>query len=119
MRPAGAGGTDAQEFEALVRGTTRDLLAYFLRRVQVREDAADLLARVYLVAWDRRSAVPEPPADRLWLFGVARNVLLDHRRESVRAHAAATALRAEIRRTAGAAYGSGVVSEEDSRARGA
>ena len=84
--------------------------------VQVREDAADLLARVYLVAWDRRSAVPEPPADQtLAVRGRAERPARAPARVGVRTRSG-TALRAEIRRTAGAAYGSGVVSEGIARA---
>jgi len=32
------------------------------------------------VAWRRLGEVPAPPADRLWLFGVARNSVADQRR---------------------------------------
>ena len=43
------------EFEALFRETRGPLLAYLTRRAP-SEDAADLLADVYLVAWRRRGA---------------------------------------------------------------
>jgi RNA polymerase sigma-70 factor, ECF subfamily len=32
------------------------------------------------VAWRRFGGVPDPPEDRLWLFGVARNCVADHQR---------------------------------------
>jgi RNA polymerase sigma-70 factor, ECF subfamily len=44
----------------------------------------DLVAEVYLVAWRRFDDIPSPPADLLWLFGVARNVVAHHRRSTAR-----------------------------------
>jgi RNA polymerase sigma-70 factor (ECF subfamily) len=67
------------EFEALFLGTRAPLLAYLTRRAPV-EDAADLLAEVYLVAWRRRADLPPGDERRLWLFGVARRVLAEHYR---------------------------------------
>lgn len=92
--PADAG----ERFEAMYNRTSRDILSYFARRVHSREDAADLLADVYLVAWRRWNDVPSPPEDRLWLFGVARRTLLAQRRADTRRHEAADALRDELRR---------------------
>ena len=63
-------------FEQLFRETRTDLLAYILRRSQGAEDAADLLAETYLIAWQRLDAIPTGERARLWLFGVARNLLL-------------------------------------------
>lgn len=48
------------------------------------DDADDLTAQVFIVAWGRLDAVPPPPEDRLWLFGVARRVVSDYRRATVR-----------------------------------
>jgi len=57
-----------------------DLLVYFRRRVG-DVDAADLLADTLVVAWRRASTMPSEPEDaRAWLFGVAHNTLLNHRR---------------------------------------
>jgi RNA polymerase sigma-70 factor (ECF subfamily) len=56
------------------------LLAYFLRRVSEPADAADLLAETFLVTWRRIATVPEGDDARLWLYGVAGNVLRNHRR---------------------------------------
>lgn len=66
---------DEVRFEQLFRATRRDLLAYLLRRTGSREDAADLLAETYLIAWRRLDAIPAEGQARLWLFGVARNLL--------------------------------------------
>jgi RNA polymerase sigma-70 factor (ECF subfamily) len=63
-------------FEKLFRDTRTDLLAYILRRSPTAEDAADVLAETYLVAWRKLDAIPKGDGARLWLFGVARNPLL-------------------------------------------
>ena len=62
-------------FEDLFRGTRTDVLAYLARRAGNPEEAADLLAETYLVAWRRLEAIPPGDQARLWLFGVARNLL--------------------------------------------
>ena len=69
-----------QRFEALYRANREPLLAYFLRRVENPHDAADLLAQVFLIAWQRRDSLPPYEQQRLWLYGTARNLLLNHRR---------------------------------------
>jgi RNA polymerase sigma-70 factor (ECF subfamily) len=66
-------------FEQLFRETRGPLLGYLTRRA-VAEDAADLLAEVYLVAWRRRDDLPTGEERRLWLFGVARRLLAEHHR---------------------------------------
>lgn len=69
-------------FDALYRATRADILAYLLRRAHSPEDAADALADTYLIAWEKLGSIPDGEQARLWLFGVARNVLLrgiDHR----------------------------------------
>ncbi|MGY1856705.1 RNA polymerase sigma factor [Modestobacter sp. SYSU DS0290] len=67
------------QFEALFRDTRAPLLAYLSRRAPV-DDAPDLLAEVYLVAWRRRADLPAGDERRLWLFGVARRLLAEHHR---------------------------------------
>ncbi|MQA36124.1 RNA polymerase sigma factor [Modestobacter roseus] len=66
-------------FETLFRETRAPLLAYLSRRAPV-DDAPDLLAEVYLVAWRRRADLPAGDERRLWLFGVARRLLAEHHR---------------------------------------
>jgi RNA polymerase sigma factor (sigma-70 family) len=65
-----------EAFERLFRDTRADLLAYVLRRSDTAEDAADVLAETYLIAWRKLNAIPEGAQRRPWLFGVARNMLL-------------------------------------------
>jgi len=82
---------------AAIAANARDLLAYLERRVEVREDAADLLGETMLVAWRRLGKLPEPPSEeRMWLFGIARTTLLNYRRGRRRQLAIAETLRAEL-----------------------
>ncbi|MGH9213208.1 MAG: RNA polymerase sigma factor [Acidimicrobiales bacterium] len=69
-----------EQFELLYRAHVRPLVAYALRRVDQPEDAADVVAETMLVAWRRQNDVPAGDEARLWLFGVARRVLANHRR---------------------------------------
>lgn len=66
---------DSARFAALYSETNEDVLAFLIRRCPTPEDAADCLAETYLVAWEKRDQVPAGAQARLWLFGVARNVM--------------------------------------------
>jgi RNA polymerase sigma factor (sigma-70 family) len=69
-------------FEDLYRSTATDLLAFLTRRASDPEEATDILAEVYLIAWRRLDSVPTDQGARLWLFGVARNLIMkDNQRE--------------------------------------
>jgi DNA-directed RNA polymerase specialized sigma24 family protein len=63
-------------FEELYRSTAKDLLAYLTRRASDPEEATDLLAEVYVIACQRLDKVPPDGNARLWLFGVARTLLM-------------------------------------------
>lgn len=77
-----------------------DLLGYFLRRVEVPEDAADLLGDTLLIIWRKRSALPHDRTEaRMWMFGVARKVVLTHRRSRRRRSALHDRLGEELART--------------------
>lgn len=56
------------------------LAAYALRRCDTPEDAADVVAETFAVAWRRIRQVPAGRDATLWLFGAARKVLANHRR---------------------------------------
>lgn len=74
-----------------------DLLAYFERRVHVREDAADLLGETLLQVWRRHDALPEDPTrQRMWLFTIAAHVLANHWRSGRRRLALADRLRDQM-----------------------
>jgi RNA polymerase sigma-70 factor, ECF subfamily len=96
---SGLGQDDARAaFEQFFRDTRTDLLAYILRRSQSAEDAADVLAETYLVAWKKLDAVPTGEGARLWLFGVARNLLLKGASRRGSGRALVERLAAELRR---------------------
>lgn len=65
---------DDERLSQLYDETSRDLLAFLLRRCPTAEDAADALSETYRIAWEKRKRVPPGREARPWLFGVARNV---------------------------------------------
>jgi RNA polymerase sigma-70 factor, ECF subfamily len=71
---------DAARFERTFTDNYGAIAAYLLRRCPSREDAEDAATEVFAVAWRRVGALPPPPEDRLWLFGVARRVLANQAR---------------------------------------
>jgi len=83
-------------FQSLFRETERDLLGYALRRVDRPEDAADVVAETFLVAWRRLGDVPLGDSARLWLFGVARRQLANQNRSRLRQNRLADRLRREL-----------------------
>lgn len=93
---------DAASFAALYAETNADVLAFLLRRCPTPEDAADCLAETYLVAWDKRNHVPAGVEARLWLFGVARNVMRRGHERHRRLASAAQSLAEELRSAASA-----------------
>ncbi len=60
------------------------------------EDAADIVAETMLVAWRRIDDVPADGTARLWLYGVARRVLANHRRGQVRRDRLAERMRLQL-----------------------
>lgn len=79
--------TLADRVETALRVNASDLLGYLLRRTE-RDDAPDVLSEVFVTVWRRRDVVPEDPTRaRMWLFGVARRTLANHRRARSRASA--------------------------------
>lgn len=86
---------------AALRETGADLLRYFERRTQSKDDAADLLGETMLQAWRRVDKLPESiEAQRMWLFTVAAHTLANHRRSSKRRLALTERLRHELGQTA-------------------
>ena len=88
----------AARFEELLNATSKAMLGYLVRRVQVPEDAADLVAEVFATAWRRIDDVPAEQEARLWLYGVARNALANHRRGRTRHDRLADQLRTYLAR---------------------
>jgi RNA polymerase sigma factor (sigma-70 family) len=63
-------------FDELYRSAGTSVLGFALRRCASREDALDVTAETFLVAWRRRDDMPtEADAARAWLFGVARGCM--------------------------------------------
>jgi len=59
-------------------------------------DAADVLAETMTVAWRRIDDVPDEPETRLWLYGVARNVISNVHRGNRRRDRLATKLAGQL-----------------------
>lgn len=57
--------------------------SYCVRRVDATE-VNDVVSDVFLVVWRRLDDVPRGEATRLWLYGVARNVVSNRRRSQRR-----------------------------------
>jgi RNA polymerase sigma-70 factor (ECF subfamily) len=72
------------KFNILYADNAQDLLGYAIRRSSSTSEAADVVAETMLVAWRRIDDVPIGPESRLWLFGVARNVMSNTRRTNRR-----------------------------------
>ncbi|HEX6667722.1 MAG TPA: RNA polymerase sigma factor [Solirubrobacterales bacterium] len=61
-------------FARLYAEHSRQVMAYALRRTR-REDAAEVVAETFLVAWRKSAQMPADGEVLLWLYGVARLVL--------------------------------------------
>ena len=83
--------------ETALRANSVDLLHYFERRT-APDTAADLVAETMLIAWQREQDHPEgAEGSRMWLFGIARNVLANAERGQRRRHRLASKLKMMLR----------------------
>jgi len=64
-----------ERFRILYNDLYDDLWRYVQRRSINTEEARDTLSEVFLVAWRRLEDIPAGQEARLWLFGVARNLV--------------------------------------------
>jgi RNA polymerase sigma-70 factor, ECF subfamily len=85
-------------FSDLYRDHARGLLGYALRRSADPDDAADVVAESFLIAWRRLGEVPLDDKARLWLFGTARHVLANQDRSARRRDRLTERLRDDLRR---------------------
>lgn len=92
----GAAAARRERFEEFYAAHRAQVFGYVLRRSESAEDAADVIAEVFLVAWRRLDEVPGDDAERLWLYGVARRALANQRRGTRRRIQLADRLRAEL-----------------------
>lgn len=91
------GGEDAEaRFARLYAGNGRHVMAYALRRAERPEDAADVVAETFLVAWRRLDDLPPAEEVRPWLYGVARRVLANQRRGEQRRGRLSERLRTDL-----------------------
>ncbi|WP_423919258.1 RNA polymerase sigma factor [Candidatus Poriferisodalis sp.] len=85
------GAHDHDWFRGVYSETYRPLLAYARRRVD-HATADEVVADTFFTAWRRRDDVPDG-SERLWLFGVARNMIRNAARSNWRRQAAHDRLR--------------------------
>lgn len=62
-------------FRFLYESTFGEIYAFVVRSRGTGGDVDDVIGEIYLAAWRRINYVPDPPDDRLWMYGVARNTL--------------------------------------------
>jgi len=75
----GAVPSSDARFRTLYEEHYADIRSYCLRRLPV-EAANDAASEIFIVAWRKLDEVPEGPSARLWLFGVAKNVIAHQHR---------------------------------------
>lgn len=100
--------SDLARFESVYRETYGLITAYAARRCDSPQDAADVVAETYAIAWRRIGEVPDGEQATLWLYGVARKVLANHYRVEVRRQSLSVELDAEMADLYQAAPDSGV-----------
>ena len=86
-------------FRAIYEANYHRILGYALRRCAGPDEAADVVAETFLVAWQRLDGVRRDE-ELLWLYGVARRVLANQRRGEGRRRQLGERLRDELRRVA-------------------
>lgn len=74
---------DEESFSEFYSAQFADVWRFARRRTESGDDADDVTAETFAVAWRRRAVIPAD-GGRLWLFGVARNVLANHERDTRR-----------------------------------
>jgi RNA polymerase sigma-70 factor (ECF subfamily) len=81
-----------ERFTELYAAYMPSILGFAARRVDTAADASDVTAEVFVVAWRRIGEVPPGDQARLWLYGVARGVMANHRRGKARSERLGQAL---------------------------
>lgn len=73
-------GGDSSAFEELVRKYERSIVALVRRYVAVEEDAKDVAQRTFVRVLERLDSFRAQSSFRTWLYRVAINLAVDHRR---------------------------------------
>ncbi|QYC41963.1 ECF RNA polymerase sigma factor SigR [Nonomuraea coxensis DSM 45129] len=84
------------KFEAAYHQAYGLITAYAARRCDSPQDAADVVAETFTVAWRRVAELPDGAEATPWLYGVARKVLANHFRGDNRRRARTAELDAEM-----------------------
>jgi RNA polymerase sigma-70 factor, ECF subfamily len=87
-------------FRVLYERTRPGIIAYVLRRSASHEDAADVVAETFEIAWRRLDDIPAGEASLLWLYVTARYVLANQGRRNRRRDDTTVRLANELRGTA-------------------
>jgi RNA polymerase sigma-70 factor (ECF subfamily) len=74
---------EAREFERIYEQHARTIATYALRRTRSAQDAEEIVAETFLVAWRRSGELRGDPLP--WLYGIARRVHASHARKAGRA----------------------------------
>jgi RNA polymerase sigma-70 factor (ECF subfamily) len=88
--------TREDQFSALYGWASPLIVAHALRRTSSREDAADIVAETFEIAWRRFDDIPTGRAALLWLYVTARYVLANHGRRVRRRDAIVASLAEEL-----------------------
>jgi len=96
MTQARSAASPEQSFRELYAAHGRAILAYAVRRTRDPQDAADIVAETFLVAWRRLADILAGDDARLWLYGVARRTLANQARSDRRRERLAERLRHEL-----------------------
>ena len=83
VRTGARGATPEETFRGMFAQHYGSVYAYCARRLG-RDDAADATSEVFAVCWRKIRRVPGEPKALPWLYGVARNVVANHRRSQAR-----------------------------------
>lgn len=73
-----------ERFRALYLSTRPQILSYALRRSPSLDDASDVVAETFAIAWRRLDDLPDGPDALLWLYVTARHVLANEARRAQR-----------------------------------
>lgn len=71
-------GTARDVFEELYQAHYRQVATYVARRTRSTEDADDVVAATFLVAWQRIDVLANADRPLAWLYAVAHRTLLSH-----------------------------------------
>ena len=77
--PSADGSDDSERLTALFRENSQAVRSFARRRVGP-DDAQEIVAETFLVAWRRITDIPDPPLP--WLYRVASLEIANHRRRS-------------------------------------